>query len=134
MEVHHDKAEELTQVQTSNHLLKGLLTRARRVLVNDDVVLGTGQNLVLVVKSTPFTVDSHRGVRREVHVCQLGNRAAVLHVGSIAAGAENAANLHLGVGVGRSDQGTSSVIDQSRDLDRDSLYIVSDHAETPQLL
>lgn len=124
MKINQDQAEQLTQVQTSNHLLKSLLTRARRVLVDDDVVLGAGQNLVLVVEGTPLTVDSHGGVRRQIHVGQLGNRTTVLHVGSIAASAKDATNLHLGVCVCGGDQGTSSIVDQSRDLDRNSLDVV----------
>lgn len=124
MKVDHDQTEDLTQVETCNHLLKGLLTRARRVLVDDDIILGAWQDLVLIIKGTPLAVDGHRGVGRQVHVGQLRNRASILHIGGVAASAKDAANLHLGVGVCRGDQSTSGIVDQSGDLDRNSLCFV----------
>lgn len=55
---------------------------------------------MLVIKGAPFAVYGHGGVGWEVHVRELGDRTAVLHVGRVTPGAEDAADLHLGVGVG----------------------------------
>ena len=76
---------------------------------------------MLVVERSPLTVDGHRGVRREVHVGELGDGAGVLHISCVTAGAEDTADLHLGVGVGRGNQGPRGVIDQGAEFDRDTL-------------
>ena len=68
---------------------------------------------MLVVKRTPFAVDGHEHVRGQVQVSELGNGAAVLHVGGVATGAEDATNLHLGVGIGRCNESSGGVVDQS---------------------
>lgn len=103
MEVHHDQSEDFAQVQTGDHLLEGLLTRTRRVLVDDNIILGARENLVLVIKSTPLAVDSHRRIRGQIHVGKFRDGAKVLHVRSIAARAEDTADLHLRISVCRGD-------------------------------
>ena len=117
MKANHDQAEYLAQVETGNHLLKRLLTRPRRVLIDGIIVRSLGKNDALVIKSTPLAVDGHGHFGGEVHVRQLGDVAALLHVRRVAARAEDATNLDLGVSVSRRDQSTSSIIDQRRKLD-----------------
>lgn len=51
----------------------------------------------------------------------LGDGAAVLHVGGIAASTENTSHLDVFIGVGGRNQGTSGIIDQSCDFNRNSL-------------
>jgi hypothetical protein len=118
--IEQDETEDLTKVQTSNHLLKGLLTRTRRLLVDLLVVLGERQNLVFVVESTVLAVNGDRELGVKVHVSQLRNGTAVLHVSSVTSGTEDTSDLHLGVGVSRGDQSTSGVVDQSSKLDGDT--------------
>lgn len=121
VEVDKDQAEDLAKVQPSDHLLERLLARTRGVSVDDLVELGPGKHLVLIVEGSPLAVNSHGRVRRHVHVGELRNRADILHVGGVATGAKDAANLHLGVGVGGRDHGSRGVVDQGRQLDGDAL-------------
>lgn len=100
MQVDQNKSEDFAKVETSDHLLKGLLTWSWRVLVNDDIVWGSRQDLVFVVKSTPLAVDCHWSVSWEIQVVKLWNTAEFFHVGSVATGSEDASNLHGGIGVG----------------------------------
>ena len=72
---------------------------------------------MLVVKGSPLAVDGHGQLGVKVHVLQLGDGATLLHVGGVATGTENAANLDARVGVGGSDHGTGRVVDQSGKLD-----------------
>lgn len=126
MEVHHNQSENLAQVQTGDHLFEGLLTRTRRVLVDDNIILGARENFVLIIKSTPLAVDGHRRIRRQLHVGKFWNGAKVLHVRSIAARAKDTADLHLRVSICRRDESTSRIVDQRGNLDRNSLeYLVS---------
>lgn len=117
VEVDEDETEKLAEVETGDHLLESLLARARRLLVDDDVVLGARQDLVLVVEGTPLAVDGHEVVGVEVHVGELGDVSASLHVGGVAASAEDATDLHLGIRVGTSNHGTGGVVDQGGKLD-----------------
>lgn len=111
VQVKNNQAEDLSKVEASNHLLERLLTRARRLLVDDDVILSTRQNDVLIVESAPFAVDTHELIWRQLHVLELGDATAVLHVRGIAASTKNASDLHTRVGVGRGNEGTGGVID-----------------------
>ena len=52
---------------------------------------------------------------------ELGNGAAILYIGSITAGAENATDFHGLVRVGGGNESPSSVIDQGSDGDRKPL-------------
>merc|ERR1712093_381559 len=73
--------------------------------------------LVLVVEGTPFAINGHRCVGWKIHVGELGDGAAVLHIGCVTAGSEDTTDLHLGVGVCGGDQCSSGVVDQSSQLD-----------------
>jgi len=117
VQVDKDQTEELTKVETGNHLLESLLARARRLLVDDHVVAGARENLVLVVEGAPLAVDGNLLVGVQLHVSELGDVAAGLHVGGVATSAENAADPHLRVRVGTSYQGTGGVVDQGSKLD-----------------
>lgn len=121
MEIHQNESEDLAEIKARNHLFKSLLTRARRVAVDGDIEFGTRKYLVLVVESSPLAVDGHGSIRGQVHVRQFGNGAAVFHISSVAASSKDATNLHLSVGVGRSNHGTSGVVDERSELDRDAL-------------
>lgn len=112
VQVHQDQSEDLAKVKTRDHLLECLLAWARRVVVDGNIVFGTRQDLVLIIKGTPLTVDSHGGVGGKVHVCQLRDGATVFHVSGIASGSEDTTNLHLGVGVCGSNQCSCGVVDQ----------------------
>jgi len=101
-------------------------------MINNDIIRGSRENLVLVVKRTPFTVDGHRCLRWESKVCQLWDRATILHVGRIAPRSKDAANLHLGVSVSRGDKRSSGIIDQSTQLDGNSLLGVSQYHHLEQ--
>ena len=117
VQVDEDQAEELTKVETSDHLLEGLLARARRLLVDDHVVAGAREDLVLVVEGAPLAVDRNLLVGVQLHVGELGDVAAGLHVGGVATSAEDATNSHLRVRVGTSYQGSGGVVDQGSKLD-----------------
>lgn len=117
VEVDEDQTEELAKVETSDHLLEGLLTRARRLLVDDDIVAGAREDLVLVVESAPLAVDGNLNVGVHLHVGKLGNVTEGLHVGSVAASAEDTADPHLRIRVGTSYQGSGGVVDQGSKLD-----------------
>lgn len=61
---------------------------------------------------------------------EFGNRAAILDIGCVAAGTEDAANFHGLVGVGGGDKCTSSIVDQGSNgdgesLDERSVYIIT---------
>lgn len=117
VQVDEDEAEELAEVEAGDHLLEGLLPRAGGFLVDDDVVGRAGEDDVLVVEGAVFAVDGDGHVGVEVHVCDLADRAAVLHVGGVAAGAEDAADLHGVVGVVGGDEGAGRVVDQGAEFD-----------------
>ena len=117
VQVDEDQAEELTKVETGNHLLESLLAGARRLLVDDHVVAGAREDLVLVVEGAPLAVDGNLLVGVELHVGELGDVAAGLHVGGVATSAEDATNSHLRVRVGTSYQGSGGVVDQGSKLD-----------------
>ena len=117
VEVDEDQTEELTKVETSDHLLEGLLTRARRLLVDDHVVAGAREDLVLVVEGAPLAVDGNLDVGVHLHVSELGDVAEGFHVGGVAASAEDTADPHLRVRVGTSYQGSGGVVDQGSKLD-----------------
>lgn len=112
VEVHQNKSEDLSQVEAGNHLLKGLLTRSRRVPVNNLVELCSWKNFMLIIKSSPFTVDRHWRLWCQVHVGQFGDGADFFHISGVAPCSEDATYLHLGIGVGGSNQGSCSVVDQ----------------------
>lgn len=118
VQVDEDETEELAKVETSNHLLESLLARARRLLVDDHIVLGAREDLVLVVEGAPFAVDGNLILGVHLHVCELGNVLNGLHVGSVATSAKDTADPHLRVRVGTSYQGTGGVVDQGSKLDR----------------
>ena len=117
VQVDEDQAEELTKVETGNHLLESLLAGARRLLVDDHVVAGAREDLVLVVEGAPLAVDGNLLVGVKLHVGELGDVAAGLHVGGVATSAEDATNSHLRVRVGTSYQGSGGVVDQGSKLD-----------------
>lgn len=117
MQVDEDEAEELAQVQTGDHLLKRLLVRTGRVAVDDDVVGRAGQDDVLAVKGAVLAVDGNGRLGRQLVVFQFGHGAEIFHVGGVAAGAEDAADLDLIVRVGRGDQRAGGVVDQRRHFD-----------------
>lgn len=118
VQVDEDQTEELAKVKTSDHLLESLLAGARRLLVDDHVVLGAREDLVLVVKGAPLAVDGDCLLRVQVHVSELRDVATGLHVGGVAASAEDTADPHLRVRVGTSYQGTGGVVDQGSKLNR----------------
>lgn len=72
---------------------------------------------MLAVEGAVFAVDGHGHVRREVVVRELGDRSAILNVSRIAAGAEDAADLDLVVGVCGGNQRAGRVVEQCRHLD-----------------
>jgi len=120
-QVDQDQAEDLAQVETGGHLLKGLLAGAGGVAVDDDVVLGARQDDVLVVEGAVLAVDGDGHVRGQAHVGDLGDGADVLHVRGVDAGAEDAADLDLGVRVRGGDERSGGVVDQRGDLDGQAL-------------
>lgn len=121
IQVNENQTEDLAQVETCDHLLEGLLSRARRVFVDMDVVGSARKHAVLVVERTPFTVDGNRKGRVKVHVCKFGNTTDLLHVSSVASCSKDASNLCSIVGVGRSDQSSGSIVHQSGNFDRNTL-------------
>lgn len=121
MEIEEDQTEDFSKVKTGNHLLECLLTGSWRLLVNNQIVLGQREHNVLVVKSTPLAVDGHGGVCGKIHVGELGDATSILHVGGVATRSEDASDLHLGISVGTSYQGTGGIVDQGSQLDGNSL-------------
>ena len=117
VKVDEDQTEELAKVKTGDHLLEGLLAGARRLLVDDHIVAGAGEDLVLVVESAPLAVDGDLNVGVHLHVSKLGNVTEGLHVGSVAASTEDTADPHLRIRVGTSYQGSGGVVDQGSKLD-----------------
>lgn len=117
VQVDEDEAEELAEVEAGDHLLEGLLPGAGGLFVDDEVVGCAGEDSVLVVKGAVFAVDGDGHVGVEVQVRDLADRAAVLHVGGVAAGAEDAADLHGVVGVVGGDEGAGRVVDQGAEFD-----------------
>lgn len=116
-DIEQGQTVDLTEVETSSHLLEGLLAWTRGVTVDGDIVLGERKDHVLVIEGAILAVDSHGHVGREAEMSNLGDRAHILHIGSVDTSSENAANHHLGVSVVRGNQRSGSVIDQSRNLD-----------------
>lgn len=117
VQVDEDEAEELAEVEAGDHLLEGLLPGAGGLFVDDEIVGCAGQDDVLVVEGAVFAVDGDGHVGVEIHVRDLADRAAVLHVGGVAAGAEDAADLHGVVGVVGGDESAGCVIDQGAEFD-----------------
>lgn len=76
---------------------------------------------MVVVEGSVFTVDGHGCIIWEVQVLELGYRTAVLHVGRVTTCAEDAADPHGLVSVCRGNQGTSCVVDQGSEFDREFL-------------
>jgi hypothetical protein len=68
VQVDEDQAEELTKVETGNHLLESLLARTRRLLVDDHVVASAREDLVLVVEGAPLAIDGNLLVGVHLHV------------------------------------------------------------------
>lgn len=56
---------------------------------------------------------------------KFGNRPAVLHVCSIAAGSEDGSNLHLVICIRRSNECSGSIIDERSKLDGYTLHGLS---------
>lgn len=125
VEVDEDEAEELAEVEAGDHFFEGLLAGTGGFLVDDDVVGRQWEDFVLVVEGTPFAINGHRCVGWKIHVGELGDGAAVLHIGCVTAGSEDTTDLHLGVGVCGGDQCSSGVVDQSSQLDGNTLSRVS---------
>ncbi len=117
VQVDEDEAEELAEVEAGDHLLEGLLPGAGGLFVDDEVVGCAGQDGVLVVEGAVFAIDGDGHVGVEVQVRDLADRATVLHVGGVAAGAEDAADLHGAVGVVGGDEGAGRVVDQGAEFD-----------------
>lgn len=120
-DIQQSKAEDFTQIQSSCHLLKCLLTRTGRVSVDDVIVLCEGKNDVLVVKSSIFTVDGNGGIRGQVEVSKLGDGSGVFHICSVNASAKDTADFHFGVGVCGSDECSGGIIDQCGGFDGEAL-------------
>ena len=112
VQVDDDKPEDLAEIQAGDHLFEGLLARSRGGFVDDVVVGGEGEDDVVVVEGAVLAVDGHGHVGGKVQVGDLLDGAAVFHVRGVAAGAEDAADAHGGVGVGGGDEGAGCVVDE----------------------
>jgi hypothetical protein len=117
VEVDKDQTVELAKVETGDHLLEGLLARARGLLVDDHIVAGAWEDLVLVVECAPLAVDGDLNVGVHLHVGKLRNVTEGLHVGGVATSAKDTADPHLRIRVGTSYQGSGGVVDQGSKLD-----------------
>ena len=68
---------------------------------------------MLVVEGAPFAVDGHGEFGVQFHVGEFWDVAAFVHVCSVAACAEDAADFDCVVGVGGGDEGSDRVVDES---------------------
>jgi hypothetical protein len=82
-------------------VLESLLAWPWRILVNYDIVGSSWKDLEFVVESTPFTIDGHWALRRQIHMCKLRNGATILHICGVTARAEDTADFHGSVRVCR---------------------------------
>lgn len=85
---------------------------------------GESRNLANECKwkqALPLAVDRHLGVGRESEVVDLGDVSDLFHVGSVATGTEDDTGLGRTVDVGRGDQSTGRVVNQSDKRDRNVL-------------
>ena len=117
VQVDKDEAEEFAEVKARNHFLKGLLAGPWGVLVDDDIIRGAGKNDVLVIEGAVLAVDGDGHVGRQVQVRDLGDRAAVFHVGCVAASAEDAPDFHGVVRVRGGDESAGGIVDESTEFD-----------------
>ena len=117
VQVDDHEAEDLAEIEAGDHLFEGLLAGAGGGFVDDVVVGGERENNVVVVEGAVFAVDGHGHVGGKVEVGDLFDGAAVFHVGGVAAGAEDAADAHGRVGVGRGDEGAGRVVDEGGEGD-----------------
>jgi hypothetical protein len=90
-----------------------LLAGAGGVFIDLGVVGGAREDGVLVIEGTVFAINCDEHVGGQVKVLEFGDRAAVFHVGCVATCAEYAADSHGLVCVGRGDEGTGGVVDDS---------------------
>jgi hypothetical protein len=58
-------------------------------------------------------------------VSDLGHGADIFHVCGVDTGAENTANLHVRVGVGRGDKGTGGIVDEGGYFNGQALVVLS---------
>ena len=117
VEADDGEAEDLAKVEPCYHFLEGLLAWARGVSVDDDVVGSARENDVFVVECAVFAIDGDGHIRGKVMVGDLGDGAAILHVCSIASGAEDTANAHQVIRVRGCDQRAGRVVDQGCECD-----------------
>lgn len=120
-DIDQGQTEDFTEVETRGHLFKCLLTRARRVTVDDEIIRSPRQHNMLIIESAVFAVDSHGGVRWQLEMSDLGHRSRVLHVSGIDSGTEDTANLNRRIGISRGDERSSRIVDQGNDFDGQSL-------------
>lgn len=73
------------------------------------------------IKRAPLAVDRHLRVAWDSPVFELGDVLDVLHVGGVAAGAEDDGNLGVGVDVVRGDERPGCVVDERGEGHRDIL-------------
>ena len=76
---------------------------------------------MLVVEGAVFAVNGYRCVIRKTEMSYLWDRARVFHIRSVHSGAENAADPHLWICIGRSNKGPGGVVDQGSDFDWQAL-------------
>src|SRR4051812_12185690 len=80
MQIQQCQSEYLAKIQSRYHLLECLLAWPWRLAVNDDIIRCSWQDLVLIVKGSPLTVDGHGKMRVKVEMCDLGNITAMIHI------------------------------------------------------